>query len=194
LEVNAQITASKKGLQYALRSMLPSFSFGVEDIYTANSTPLERQNQEALTFSISVPIFDGGLSHSRVMEQRAGIAQADVNKRQAESQVQIDVQQAYIALVESRERTAVSNVELTQAREAFRVSQVRYRSGVAGEAGISPQLELSNAQTGLAQAETNLVNALYDYNSARAQLDRAIGRYSFTGSGGGYSSRLSIPH
>jgi outer membrane protein TolC len=52
---------------------------------------------------------------------------------------------------------------------------------------------LSNAQTTLAQAESNLVNAVYDYNTARAQLDRAAGRYGFTGSGPGYPSVTKIP-
>jgi outer membrane protein TolC len=181
LEADAQVTASKRGLQYALRSVLPSFTFGVEDIYTANSTPLGRQNQEALTFGINVPIFDGGLARAKIREQRGSIAQAEVSRNQALSQVQIDVQQAYITLVEARERTAVSSVGVMHARESFRVSLVRYRAGVAGEVGVSPQLEVSNAQTGLALAESNFVNALYDYNNARSQLDRATGRYSFVG-------------
>ena len=181
LEADAQVMASKKGLQYALRSILPSFTFGVEDIYTANSTPLGRQNQEALTFGINVPIFDGGLARARIREQRGSMQKAEVSQSQARSQVQIDVQQSYIALVEARERTAVSRVGVMHARESFRVSLVRYRAGVAGEVGVSPQLEVSNAQTGLAQAESNFINALYDYNNARAQLDRATGRYSFVG-------------
>ena len=43
-------------------------------------------------------------------------------------------------------------------------------------------MELSNAQISLTQAESNRVNALYDYNVARAQLDHAMGRYAFVGS------------
>jgi len=50
----------------------------------------------------------------------------------------------------------------------------------------SPQIELSNAQVSLTQAETNRVNALYDFNVARSALERAVGRYSY-GPGGGYS-------
>ena len=96
------------------------------------------------------------------------------------------MQQAYITLVQARNRVAVANVGLAQAREAYRLARVRYNAGVSQQTGISPQLELSNAQTTLAQAETNQINALYDYNSARAQIDRAVGRFSFTASQPGY--------
>jgi outer membrane protein TolC len=65
------------------------------------------------------------------------------------------------------------------------VSQVRYLAGVSQQTGVSPQLELSNAQISLTQAESNRVNALYDYNVARAQLDHAMGRYAFVGAGPG---------
>jgi outer membrane protein TolC len=193
LEAEAQVSAGKRGLQYARRSSLPSFRFAVEDIYTANSTPLERKNQEALVFDISVPIFDGGLAREAVKEQHGVIAQAEINRRNAQGQVQVDVQSAYIALEQARKRTAVANVEVAQARESLRVSLVRYRAGVA-QTGVSPQLELRSAQETLAQAENNLVNAIYDYNSARAQLDRATGRYGFIGSGPGYKATSQIPH
>jgi len=110
----------------------------------------------------------------------------EISRRRSVDQVQVDVQQAYIALVQARNRVAVANVGLGQAREAFRLARVRYNAGVSQQTGVSPQLELSNAQTTLAQAQSNQVNALYDYNSARAQLDHAVGRYSFTGTGPGY--------
>ena len=57
------------------------------------------------------------------------------------------MQQAYIALVQARNRVAVANVGLAQAREAFRLARVRYNAGVSQQTGISPQLELSSAQT-----------------------------------------------
>jgi outer membrane protein len=194
LEAEAKVTAGRKGLQYAIRSTLPSFNFSLEDIYTANATPLERQNQEAVVLGINVPIFDGGLARAMAKQQRGLIAQAEIERRQALDQVQVDVQQALVSLVQSRQRVAVSQVELAEARESFRVSRVRYLAGVSGTTGVSPQLEISNAQTSLAQAESNVVNAIYDYNTARAQLDRATGRYSFVENGPGYKSPPKIAH
>lgn len=193
LEAEAQVTANEKGLQYAKRSILPSFGLSLQDQYTPNATGFTRVNEGIFTLGITVPIWDGGLFQDRVKEQRAGIALAQTSRRQAADQIQIDVQQAYLALVQARQKVAVANVEVSQARESFRVSQVRYLAGVSQQVGVSPQLELSNAQISLTQAESNQVNALYDYNSARAQLDRAVGRYAFTGFGPGYERASSPP-
>jgi outer membrane protein len=188
LEGDAQIAAAQRGVQYARRTSLPSFSVGLSDTYTPNAAGFTRRNEAAVTLGVEVPIFDGGLARERVREARGVVASAEINRRRSVDQVQVDVQQAYISLVQARNRVAVANVGLAQAREAFRLARVRYNAGVSQLPGVSPQLELSNAQTTLAQAQSNQVNALYDYNSARAQLDHAVGRYSFTGIEPGYSA------
>jgi len=191
LEGDAQVAAAQHGVQFARRSALPSFSLGVSDTYTPNAAGFTRRNEAAVNLGINLPIFDGGLARARVQEARGTVAGAEVNRRRSVDQVTIEVQQAYIALVQARDRVAVANVGLSQANEAYRLARVRYNAGVSQQTGVSPQLELGNAQTSLAQAQSNHVNALYDYNTARAQLDRAIGRYSFTGAAPGYSASPS---
>jgi outer membrane protein len=187
LETQAQIAAAQRGVQYARRSTLPSLSVSLGYTYTPNATPgFARSNQGSATLGVNIPIFDAGLARERVQEARADVATAEINRRQATDQVQVDVQQAYITLVQARNRVAVANVELAQARESYRLARVRYNTGVSQQTGVSPIVELSNAQTSLTQAQINQINALYDYNNARAQLDRAVGRYSFTAAGPGY--------
>ena len=188
-EGQAMVRAGKAGLQYARSSELPTFTFTAQDVLTPDATGFTRHNQGVFTLGINVPIYDGGMARARVQEQEGNIAQAEVSLRQAADQVTLDVQQAYLALVQAQQKVAVTNVELAQAQESFRVSRVRYRAGVSAQAGVSPQLELSNAQTSLAQAQQNQVNALYDYNSARAQLDHALGRYAYNGEEPGYKSK-----
>jgi outer membrane protein len=188
LEADANIAAAQRGIQVARASELPSLSLGLGYTYTPNATGFSRANQGAATLSVSIPIFDGGLARARVREARASVADAQTNRRQAADQVSLDLQQAYLALLQARDQVQVANVGLTQAREAARLARVRYNAGVSQQAGVSPILELSNAQNSLAQAESNQVNALYNYNNARAQLDRAIGRYSYATQGPGYQA------
>jgi outer membrane protein TolC len=188
LESEAQVTAAQKGIQFARRSEMPSVSLSLEYQNTPNAAGFTKKNQGIATLGINIPIYDGGLAREREQESRAIVASAEVNRRTATDQVQLDVQQAYIALVQARNRVAVTNVEVAQAREAYRLARVRYNAGMTTQVSASPQLELINAQTSLTTAQTAQVNALYDYNSARAQLDRAVGRYSYVGVGPGYSA------
>jgi outer membrane protein len=56
------------------------------------------------------------------------------------------------------------------ALEDYRVQQARY------EHGTSTILELVSSQIALAQAENDLINARYDYQIARAELESLVGR------------------
>ena len=56
--------------------------------------------------------------------------------------------------------------------EALRIAQVRYR------AGVSTSVEVTDAQVALTLAQTNQVNAEYNYLDAQTALARAIGRYA----------------
>lgn len=188
LEADARIAAAQRGIQIARRSILPSFSLSVGYTLTPNAAGFSRFNQVAGTLGVSIPLFDGGLARARVEQARADAASAETDRRQSVDQVTLQVQQAYLILLQARDRVAVANVGLAQAHEAARLAQVRYSAGVSQQAGVSPILELSNAQTSLSQAEANQVNALYDYNFARTQLDQAIGRYSYVGVAPGYPS------
>lgn len=186
LEADAQIAAAGRGIQYARRSRLPGLSLSLGYYNLRNSTGTRRIDEPEAGVGISLPLFDGGLARAREQQARADIATATTNRRQAIDQVTLDVQQAYLNLVQARDQVAVANVALAQARTGFRLSRVRYNVGVA-RAGISPQLEVSDAQAALTQAESNQVNAIYDYNQSRSQLDRAIGRFAFVPDGTGYT-------
>ena len=105
-------------------------------------------------------------------EARGEVATAQVQQRSAEDEVSLEVQQAYLAVQDATDRVQVANQTLAEAQEAFAIAQRRYN------AAVSPLIELSDAQTALTQAESNQVNALYDYNGAAAELDRAMGRYA----------------
>lgn len=191
LEAQAEVTAAQKGILYAQKSQLPSLSLSLSYVNTPDAVGFTLKNQESATLGISIPIFDGGLAREQVRSAKAHVAAAEINRRVATDQVQVDVQTSYIALVQARNRVAVTNYEVAEARESYRLAQIRYNAGMAAQVSSSPQLEIINAQTSLTQARTDQVNALYDYNNARSQFDRAVGRYSYTGSGPGYPAAPS---
>ena len=181
LEGDANIAAARKGIQLARRSSLPTL--GLTAGATYNPIPggfTAKQVTGQIGLALSVPIFDGGFTRARVTEARADVATAETNRRQTVDLINLELRQVYLALSQSRDRVAVANQAVSQAREGFRLARVRYTEGVSATPGISPLLEVSDAQAALVQAESNQVNALYDYNNARTRLDKAIGRYSYT--------------
>jgi outer membrane protein TolC len=186
LEADTQIAAARKGILIARRSSLPSLSVSVGYFDVRNQTGTVRIDEPQAIVGLNIPLDDAGLSRARVQEARADVSNAITNKRQQTDFVTLDVQQAYLNLVQARDQVAVANQALGQARAGFDIARVRYNAGIGSRAGISPLLEVSDAQAALTLAEQNQVNALYDYNGARAQLDRSIGRFSFVPNAPGY--------
>lgn len=186
MEADALISAAKKGIVVARRSELPSLavSVGYFDIRSSTGTPI---NEPEALIGLNVPLYDAGLARARVQEARADVSAAITQRRQQADVVTLDVQQAYLNLVQAQDQVAVANQAVVQARTAFQIARVRYNAGVGSRAGLSPLLEFSDAQTALTLAEQNRVNALYDYNGARARLDRSVGRFAYLRVGPGFT-------
>lgn len=187
LQADASVAASQKGVFIARRTLYPTLGITGSAVYQANVGAFSPLNpSEQIAVSLTVPIYEAGLARARVVQARADVATAETNRRIAIDSVTLDVREAYLTLIQTRARVAVANQALGEARESFRLARVRYNAGVSSAAGISPLIEVSNAQTALTQAESNQVSALYDYNNARAALDSAIGRYSYQPAAPGY--------
>jgi len=126
----------------------------------------------SIVANIAIPIWDAGLSRARTNQAKADVAAASAQLKSARDEVIEDVKTALIDVENAmdRRRTAEANVE--QAREALRIARVRYT------AGLAPNVEVTDAEAALTQARANTVNAAYDYISALAALNRALGSYA----------------
>ncbi|MCL6635946.1 MAG: TolC family protein [Peptococcaceae bacterium] len=92
-----------------------------------------------------------------------------VVQAQLRQSIELQVRQGILNLGAAAEEVATAGAAIEQAREALRIAQVRFREGVG------TNLEVISAQAALAQAEGARVQALFSYNTARAQLERAVG-------------------
>ncbi len=179
LDSEAVLAAARKGLQLAKRSVLPSLGLtaGFYDFRSSSGTRIE---EPRAGLQLVVPVFDAGVSKARKQQARGEIAVATTEQRRVVDQITLEVQQAYLNEVQAREQVAVANQGLVQAQQGYDLARRRY------QAGFSPLLEVSDAQAALTLAETNQVEALYNYNQSRVLLDRAVGRYAYGAQGPGY--------
>ena len=95
-------------------------------------------------------------------------AQADVEDRAR--QIELEVRTDYSTFLEGREVLQSQIKVQEEAEEALRLARAR------SEAGTGTRLDVLNAETQLTQARTTQVQALHDYDVARARLERAIGQ------------------
>ena len=72
--------------------------------------------------------------------------------------------------MDAKERIPSTKLTVKEAKESYELSQGRYRVGVCDA------IELRDAQVQFANAKLAYISNLYEYNSAKARLERAIGQ------------------
>ena len=82
----------------------------------------------------------------------------------------MEIQNAYLTLQEKKNQIPVSLLQVKQSKENYELSYGRYKVGEA-----SPT-ELKDAQNQYQTAQLTYYGTLYQYNSARAALEKAIGK------------------
>ena len=119
--------------------------------------------------SASWNIFDGGITSSQVHQADAAIVRAQEVAAQTREQIQLEVQSYFLQLRAAEKNIATTKVAVNLGEENYRISQVRYA------AGVGTNLDVMDASRKLTEARSNYFTALYNYNTAKASLDRYMG-------------------
>jgi outer membrane protein len=118
---------------------------------------------------VSWNIFDGFLTAGRVRQARALHQGAQVDVENEIRGIELDVRTQYSNFIEAQETLESQKKVQEEAEEALRLATAR------SDAGTGTQLDVLQAQTSLTTARSTQVQALHDYDVARARLERAIG-------------------
>jgi outer membrane protein len=119
---------------------------------------------------VNFPLFEGMTVAYSVAQSKAQLRAAQANAEVLAQNVSADVDQAFLNLKSAWEFIRASKKALEAARENFRLSQGRY------QVGVGSIIEVTDAQVSYSQADLTFVQALYDYRTAEARLDKAIGK------------------
>ena len=119
---------------------------------------------------MTVPIFDGGQREGRISERRSIVRQEAINTQDIQYQVTLEVRDALLTLNSAKQQVAVAEGSLKLSLTELELARERFAVGVA------TNIEITNAQTSVAQARDNLIQGLFTFNASRISLARAQGR------------------
>lgn len=119
---------------------------------------------------LNFPTINGMLIKNEIKEARYLYDKELANAKNTQNQIYLEIQNAYLTLEEKKNQLPVAMLNVKQAKENYELSYGRYRVGEA-----SPT-ELKDAQIAYQQAQLSYYSALYQYNSAKAELEKAIGK------------------
>lgn len=131
--------------------------------------PDEAYATRTLGLTLSVPIFDGGQREGRISETRSRVRQEAIRMKDVSDQVSLEVRNALLTLESSTQQVGVSHKGLDLAQKELAFARDRFA------AGLATNIEVTNAQTSVARARDNVIEALFRFNASRINLARAKG-------------------
>jgi outer membrane protein len=188
--ITGQRNSAARGLSQCLgtdsirvRSGLPSIAGSCTSNFAFSDSDAEllrRENsrypfdftRDPITFnaSLSVPIFNGFQREQRVQEAEANRNDARYNVRAQELRLTADVTSGYRNLVTAYQAVQIQTQNSQAAREALALAQERFR------VGANTFVDIVQSRADFQRAESDRINAIYEFHRAYATLESAVGR------------------
>ena len=169
IQADYAIDAAKQGVKAAESGKLPTVDASATTGWSDTKFPGMENNSNSIGISASWNVFDSGVTHARIKQADSAVAKAAIQAQQTKDTVQLEVRQAYLNMNEADKRISATYVAVEKAEEDFKIGGVRYG------AGVGTNLDVIDTQVALTQAKNNYIQAMYDYNTSKANLDKAMG-------------------
>jgi len=175
LAARAQASAAENQLKAQSAMNRPLLSFDAALSWQGETSsgvwPGEQQSASSggVGLSLAWPIFDGWRTRSATRAARAQSRSATLQEQRIADLVRLDVRNSYSEVQTIALEIVGAERAVSVAREAYRIAQVRYRTGA------SRLIELLDTEIALIQAALVLNETLYRYNVAIANLEYSTG-------------------
>lgn len=166
----AKVAIAHDNVDVAKSDYRPSVTFSAtQNWYHSSALPGSDNSNWSVGLTTSFNVFDSGVTKAKVDQAKFILDSAEEQRSQKRDAILLEVRQYYLNLREAEARIETSKVAVEQADESLRVAKTRYN------AGVGTNLDVLDAVLSFNTAKTNYIQALYDNNTSKAQLDKAMG-------------------
>ena len=162
-------SAASANLKTAKGSYLPILS-GTASIGYADRDFPPTGDVWGVGLNLTMPLFSGFSSVEQVREANANISAIEARQSNLKLQIIKEVETAWLGGNEAAARILSTEKEVAAADENKALAEGRYHEGVGSI------IEVTDAQSQALDAQTSHIQAKYDYYTAMARLDRAVGK------------------
>ncbi|HWF20112.1 MAG TPA: TolC family protein, partial [Verrucomicrobiae bacterium] len=166
------IAVQKKQYVVDRSAILPHVNLFVGyDVVSEPDRALPDEYYKGYTMGVGVSwnIFDGFAAKGRMRETRARMEEAEIAESALKNGVRAEVARAFHDLQRAAETVQSQRENMDLAAQSLSLAQANFQEG------LITQLDLLQSQLDLTRAQSVELNARFDYNSALAQLERAMG-------------------
>ena len=148
-----------------------SFSYQYQSLYNPNINFFDYtwSNSSSLMFNLSIHLYRAS-NFTKVKSARILMRQLDWNRIDTERKLNMQVVSYRNNMTASSEQVVSNKENVMQAEKAVQIAGKRY------EVGKGTVLELNSSQVSLTQAQLTYNQSIYDYLTAKADLDQVLGK------------------
>jgi outer membrane protein TolC len=137
--------------------------------FAADKNPFTNNENASIGVRIDWNLFEGGKTRASELEWEYRIRAIENRRDDLLQKIRLEVENALEQLEVAKANIQTTRTAVKQAEENDRITTLQYNEQVA------IFLEVLNAQVFLAQSRADFYQALYGYEIAKAELERAIG-------------------
>lgn len=168
LALELKLENAKQNVSLAKTGYAPSLTANGSYGWSGQDFPL--YDRWSVGAGINVPIFNGFSTYNQVKEAQNNMQVAYANLTAKEQAILLDIKSCYFDFEEAKTRIPVADLSRRQAQENYDLAVGRYKVGVGN------YIEVKDAETTLSNAKLSYIGAVFDYNLAIANLERAMGK------------------
>ena len=137
--------------------------------FAADKNPFSNSENASVGVRVDWNFFEGGKTRASELEWEYRLRGIENRRDDLLQKIRLQVEDAFEQLKVAKANIDTTRVAVQQAEENDRITTLQYKEQVA------IFLEVLNAQVFLAQTRADFYQALYGYEIAKAELERAIG-------------------
>jgi outer membrane protein TolC len=120
--------------------------------------------------TLNVPLFSGLQRNYQLQQSKLSLLKIQNNYTQLKQSIDLSIQQNTTTYQNSLETLKSQQENMTLAEKVARVTKIKY------EQGVGSNIEVTDAESSLREAQVNYYNALYDAIIAKVDLDKAYAK------------------
>jgi outer membrane protein TolC len=173
-QIDLQVEQLKKVYELRTSQYLPTLTANFNYQYMSQNNDFRFKDYRwdpyaTAGVTLAVPIFDGGRKHYEIKEAKLTVDQVKLQREDAERQIKLSLQSQINEIAKSIEQINSLKFAKEEAEKGYEIALKRY------ETGMGTIVEVNQASLGVTNTGLQYNNAIFNYISAKSELERVIG-------------------
>lgn len=173
-QFDIQAQKAEKAVELQKAQFLPTLTSTFNYLYMSQNNDFKFSNYRwdpysTLGISLSIPLFHGGKRFHDLKASKLQVEQLQLQRQDLTRTLKLGIKNNIDLIQKNIKQVNATKSSVAQARKGYQITQKRY------ETGLGTVVDLNAASLGLTSAELQYRNAIYDYLSATADLEKLLG-------------------